>query len=80
MWGAASARVPGERQQPDLPMKRTYLLPIALVACTLAVPSARATLLLYDGFATATDDQSRPAYSTAANECKLQSDNAKSTA
>ena len=42
--------------------------------------TAQADLLLYDGFATTTDSQSRQAYSTAANTCKLQSDNAKSVA
>ena len=52
----------------------------AVVFCVFAAPSALADLLLYDGFATVTDGQSRQAYSTAANECKLQSDNAKSTA
>ena len=57
-------------------MKR--ILPLALLA--LIAPSARAELLLYDGFATATDSQSRGAYSTADNNCKLQSNNAKSVA
>ena len=46
----------------------------------LASGTARAELLLYDGFATETDDQNRAAYSTAADKCKLQSNNAKSVA
>ncbi len=48
-------------------MNRKNLLPLALLAFTLAVSSARATLLLYDGFATAADEQNRPAYATAAD-------------
>ena len=59
-------------------MKR--LISLALLACTLATPPARAELLLYDGFATETDAQNRAAYSTAADKCKLQSNNAKSVA
>ena len=53
---------------------------VTVSLCTLAVFAARADLLLYDGFATATDGQNRAAYSTAADECKLQSGNAKSVA
>ncbi len=45
-------------------MNRTNFLPLALLAFTLAVSSARATLLLYDGFATAADEQNRSAYAT----------------
>ena len=60
---------------------RTSLAIVAAVSlCTLAVFTVRADLLLYDGFATTTDSQNRQAYSTAANSCKLASDNAKSTA
>ena len=51
-----------------------------VLLCTLAVFTVRADLLLYDGFATTTDGDSRAAYSTAADACKLQSNNAKSTA
>ncbi len=53
---------------------------ILLALCALAALSARAELLLYEGFATVTDAQNRAAYSTAADKCKLQSDNAKSVA
>ena len=60
-------------------MKR-ILLPLALLALVLAAPSARAELLLYDGFATATDAQSRTPYLSSADTHKLQSDNAKGEA
>ena len=53
---------------------------VPLVATLLACATAQAELLLYDGFATETDDQNRAAYSTAADKCKLQSNNAKSVA
>ena len=53
---------------------------VPLVATLLACATSQAELLLYDGFATATDDQNRAAYSTAADKCKLQSNNAKSVA
>ena len=62
-------------------MKMRFLsLPAALFACLFATSTAQADLLLYDGFATATDGQGRAAYSTAADTCKLQSNNAKSVA
>ena len=53
---------------------------VPLMATLLACATAQAELLLYDGFATATDGQNRAAYSTAADKCKLQSTNAKSVA
>lgn len=60
---------------------RTSLAIVAAVSlCTLAVFPARADLLLYDGFATATDGQSRAAYQTSEERMSLQGDNAKSTA
>ena len=46
---------------------------ILALLCALAFSSARADLLLYDGFATATDAQSRTAYST--SQVKLGNDN-----
>ena len=54
-------------------MKTTQLLPLVLLACALAVPPARANLLLYDGFATDTDGQGRTAYST--SQTKLGNSN-----
>ena len=51
-----------------------------LFAVCVGAFTAQANLLLYDGFATTTDSQSRQAYSTAANSCKLQDANAKSVA
>ena len=53
---------------------------LPLVAALFACATSQAELLLYDGFATATDAQNRAAYSTAADKCKLQSTNAKSVA
>ena len=53
---------------------------VALIVCTFVASTARATLLLYDGFATNTDSQARAPYSTADDKCKLQSNNAKSVA
>ena len=53
---------------------------VSLVAALFACATSQAELLLYDGFATATDAQNRTAYSTAADKCKLQSNNAKSVA
>ncbi len=53
----------------------------SVFAFAFAAPrTASANLLLYDGFATATDVQNRAAYSTASDKCKLQSNNAKSVA
>ena len=51
-----------------------------LLATVIAAPSARADLLLYDGFATATDAQNRTPYLSSADSHKLQSDNAKGEA
>ena len=48
-----------------------------LVAALFACATAQADLLLYDGFATATDAQSRTPYLSSADTHKLQSDNAK---
>lgn len=60
---------------------RTSLAIVAAVSlCTLAVFPARADLLLYDGFATATDGQSRTPYLNTSDTHKLQSDNAKGEA
>ena len=49
-------------------------------AIVLSAATVRGELLLYDGFATATDAQNRAAYSTAAAACKLTSNNANSSA
>ena len=57
-------------------MKR--LLPLLVLALSLS--SARAELLLYDGFATETDAQSRTPYLSSSDTHKLQSDNAKGEA
>ena len=51
-----------------------------LLAIVIAVPSARADLLLYDGFATETDEQSRTPYLSSADTHALQGDNAKGEA
>ena len=60
---------------------RTFPAIVAAVSlCTLAMFTARADLLLYDGFATATDAQSRTPYLSSADTHKLQSDNAKGEA
>ena len=53
---------------------------ILILLCALALSSARAALLLYDGFATATDAQDRTPYLSSADTHKLQSDNAKGEA
>ena len=60
------------------PTMKRILLPLALLA--LLAPSASATLLLYDGFATATDAQSRTPYLSSADTHKLTDANAKSDA
>ena len=62
-------------------MKRSYsILPAAFLACLFAAFSARAELLLYDGFATATDSQSRTPYLNTSDTHKFQSNNAKGAA
>ena len=62
-------------------MKIRFLsLSAALLACALAASTSRADLLLYDGFATATDEQSRTPYLNTSDTHKLQSDNAKGEA
>ena len=62
-------------------MKIRFLsLSAALLACLFAAFSARAELLLYDGFATATDSQSRTPYLNTSDTHKLQSNNAKGAA
>ena len=61
----------------------TLRLPVILLAAlALAIPAARAELLLYDGFATATDSQGRTAYSPTTNNDsnKLINPNSKSDA
>ena len=50
------------------------------VAALFACATAQADLLLYDGFATATDGQSRTPYLSTSDTHKLQSDNAKGEA
>ena len=57
-------------------MKR--ILPLALLA--LLAPSASATLLLYDGFATATDSQNRPAYLSSSSSHTLDATGKNNTA
>ena len=62
-------------------MKRRTIKLLGLFAVLMAsvsVFTARAELLLYDGFATETDAQNRAAYST--GNCSLQSGNAQSVA
>ena len=62
-------------------MKIRFLsLSAALLACLFAAFSARAELLLYDGFATATDSQSRTPYLNTSDTHKLQGNNAKGAA
>lgn len=67
-----------------IPIGEAFRTSLAIVAaislCTLAVFPARADLLLYDGFATATDEQNRTPYLNTSDTHKLQSDNAKGEA
>ena len=51
-----------------------------LVTALFACATSQAELLLYDGFATATDGQNRAAYQTSEERMSLQGDNATSTA
>ena len=57
---------------------RTLIFSVSL--CMFAGAPARADLLLYDGFATATDGQNRTPYLNTSDTHKLQSDNAKGEA
>lgn len=62
-------------------MKIRFLsLSAALLACLFAAFSARAELLLYDGFAIETDGQSRTPYLSSSDTHKLQGNNAKGAA
>ena len=58
-------------------MKR---IPLALLASILLAPSARATLLVYDGFATETDSQNRTPYQSSANKVALTKPNSTAAA
>ena len=60
-------------------MKATTKRLLAALAATVAL-SARADLLLYDGFATATDEQNRTPYLSTADTHKLTDANAKGAA